>query len=128
MSVKTNRALYQLKRETKGRSRADALNSLEIKEVYTTVVQSGGGTFSAFRINEITDGSTYTFPLAASVPAATLIGISLPETYKASTPVVTRAGTDTLTSSEGTDTSITYDGTEWGLVWFTSDGISNWTV
>ena len=97
--------------------------------VYTThVILTGGGNLTANRVNEIRDGSTYTLPEAVSVSAGKWIDVYLPERYRASEPVVQRAGADTITDSTGTDTSITYNLTSWGLLRLVSDGVSNWSI
>ncbi len=91
----------------------------------TVVPQTGGGTLTALRTNELQDAdSGYLLPLANSVSANQTIRITLPERYTVGA-IVTRTGSDTI---EGTssDTSITFLGPT--AIELTSDGVSEWTL
>jgi hypothetical protein len=79
------------------------------------------------RTNELRDGNTgYTLPLANSVSVNQTITITLPDEFKTNEPVVTRAGSDTISYSGGTDTSITIDSGSSVSITLTSDGVSDW--
>jgi hypothetical protein len=96
---------------------------------FTVVPQTGGGTLTAGRTNELRDGNTgYLIPLAASVPTNTTIEISQPDRYVANEPVATRSGSDTITDKDGTDTSITFSNTSSIKISLTSDGVSDWSM
>ena len=108
---------------------ADAITAAEtgITNVTTVVPQTGGGELTALRVNELRDGNTgYTLPLADSVSANQTITITLPDEFKDDEPVVTRAGSDTISYSNGTDTSITFDALSSISITLTSDGTSDW--
>jgi len=93
----------------------------------TVVPQTGGGALIALRTNELRDGNTgYTLPLANSVSVNQTITITLPDEFKTSEPVITRAGSDTISYSGGTDTSITIDSGSSVSITLTSDGVSDW--
>jgi len=105
-----------------------ALESLT-DNLVTVIPHTGGGALSALRINELRDGNAgYTLPLANSVSANQTIQIDLPDAYRASQPVVTRSGSDTISYSGGTDTSITFNSGVSISLTLTSDGISDWGV
>lgn len=109
-----------------------AVDGAKIPEVITletrttTVIgQTGGGTLTALRVNELRDAdSGYLLPLANSVSAGQTITITLPVRYTVGA-IVTRSGSDTI---EGltSDTSITFAGPT--TVTLTSDGTSEWTI
>ena len=91
----------------------------------TVIPQTGGGTLTALRINELRDADTgYLLPLANSVSANQTITINLPERY-ATGAVVTRSGSDTIEGATS-DTSITFAGPT--SITLTSDGSSEWTL
>lgn len=77
---------------------SQSLNRIDDLIVNTTTVipQTGGGTLTALRINELQDSNTYTLPLANTVSANQVIVIELPEKYKTATPTVIRNGSDTI--------------------------------
>jgi hypothetical protein len=89
-------------------------------------VQSGGGTLLADSINEVRDSSTYTIPLANSVPANTTLTVSILDLYKSFTPTAAVSGSDTISYSGGTDTSIVFDSTTSLNLVLISDGVSDW--
>lgn len=105
-----------------------AVDALKIQTLTKVVPQVGGGELTALRVNEIRDGSAYTFPLASSVQADQTITVALPNTYRSSEPTITASGSDTLSFSGGTDTALTYDGDNYGTITLTSDGASNWSI
>lgn len=90
-------------------------------------VKSGGGTLEVFEVNELTDSNTYTLPAADSVASGGWVVVELSDKYSAQTPVVQRAGTDTISDSGGSDTSVTFDGGSIA-VRFISDGVSDWRI
>tara|TARA_R110000850_G_scaffold223401_1_gene349099 strand:- start:771 stop:3137 length:2367 start_codon:yes stop_codon:yes gene_type:complete len=98
----------------------------DIGATNTVIPQTGGGTLTALRTNEIRDSGAYTLPLANAVLVNQTIIITLPSRYGASTPTVTRSGSDTITNIDGTDTSITFAGS--AKLSLTSDGVSNWSL
>lgn len=93
----------------------------------TAILQVGGGTLSALRLNRLSDSSTYTLPLANSVSANQWLDVTLPNEFSAFTPTVQRGGSDTITDSVGTDTSILFDS---GAITIrlVSDGVSDWSL
>lgn len=91
----------------------------------TVIPQTGGGTLTALRINELQDAGAYFFPLANSVSANQTIIIDLPEKFGSFAPTVTRLGSDTITGATA-DTSITFAGPTRVLA--TSDGVSDWRI
>jgi len=98
-------------------------------QVNTVIPQTGGGALTALRINEIQDGNTaYTLPLADSVLVNQIITITLPDEFKDNEPVVTRAGSDTISYSGGTDTSIVMDLGSSVTIVLISDGVSEWRL
>jgi hypothetical protein len=94
----------------------------------TVIPQTGGGLLTALRTNELQDSGAYTLPLANSVLINQIIEISLPDEFKAFAPVVSRAGSDTISYSGGTDTSIAFDSGSSVSIKLTSDGISDWRL
>jgi len=103
-----------------------ALDAL-IARTTTVIPQTGGGTLTALRINQLRDASTYTLPLANSILVNQTIIISLPDEFSASEPTVQRGGSDTITDSTGTDTSILFDSGSITIT-LTSDGVSDWSL
>lgn len=99
-----------------------------IAEPSTTKVipQTGGGTLTALRINELHDGSTYTLPLANSVDINQIITIALPDTFKAFAPVVQRAGADLIRNSTGVHSD--FDFASPTTVQLTSNGVDEWSI
>lgn len=94
----------------------------------TSIPQTGGGTLTALRINELQDASTYTLPLANSVLVNQYIDIELPSEFAASQPTVQRGGADTITYQNGTDTSILFDGGTSIALRLYSDGSTDWRL
>ncbi len=92
-----------------------------------TTPLTGGGNLTAYAINELQDGSTYTLPAADSVVANGWTLVELADEYSASTPTVQRAGSDTITDSGGTDTEVLFNSGSVS-VRFISDGISDWRI
>jgi len=93
-----------------------------------TNVLSGGGALTAQVVNILTDGSTYTLPLANSVGANEDLIVELPDEFKAFTPTVSRTSTDTITSSSGSDTDVLFNTNTLQSLRFTSDGSSDWSI
>ncbi len=91
----------------------------------TVIPQTGGGTLTALRTNELRDADLgYLLPLANSVSVNQEITINLPERY-ATGAIVTRSGGDTIEGATS-DTSITFAGAT--SIKLTSDGVSKWTL
>jgi len=90
------------------------------------IEHTGGGALTASRTNELQDSGTYTLPLANSVAKNKTITIDLPSTFGASTPSVTRSGSDDITDQNGTDTVINFAGP--ATITLTSDGVSVWRI
>lgn len=97
-----------------------------VSGVWTVVPQTGGGTLTARRVNELRDGNTYLFPLASSVAANETIVIDLPSKYSANQPKVQRTSSDLIEDINGTDTEIQFVGS--ARVYATSDGVSKWII
>ena len=102
-------------------------NTTSITNLTTVIPQTGGGTLTAKRDNQLRDANTYTLPLAASVLVNETITISLPDESSASQPTVQRGGSDTITDVNGTDTSILFDAGSISIT-LTSDGVSDWSL
>jgi len=99
-----------------------------LASITTVVVQTGGGALTALRINEIQDAGAYTLPTASSIAVNQIITITLPDKFKAFSPTVTRAGSDTISYSAGTDTSITLNSGNSESFSLTSNGVSDWRL
>jgi hypothetical protein len=97
-----------------------------LTDVWSVVPQTGGGTLSAKRVNELQDGSTYSIPLASSVAAEETMVIDLPSTYGAFEPLCNISGGDTVTDVNGSDTAIQFLGP--ARLTLTSDGVSVWRL
>ena len=93
-----------------------------------SIAFTGGGILLANRINELQDGSTYTMPLANSVPAGAWVQVELPDEFSQSTPTVQRGGADTITDVNGPDTAVLFNTLTSIVVRFVSDGISDWRI
>ena len=89
---------------------------------------SGGGNLSAYRNNVLTDGSTYTLPLAASVPANTILAVSMLDTHKGFQPLVQRAGADLLRRAAGTDTAMLMQQGQKVSFTLVSNGVDEWRI
>tara|TARA_Y100001956_G_C4062085_1_gene159901 strand:- start:151 stop:618 length:468 start_codon:yes stop_codon:yes gene_type:complete len=99
---------------------ADSLNAIAIP-------QTGGGTLTEGRINEIQDSLGYFLPKADSVPANTTITILITDKFAAEAPTIF-ANTvipDTIKDELNTYSGILFDA---GAVSITliSDGVSEW--
>ncbi|WP_372857602.1 hypothetical protein [Pseudoalteromonas sp.] len=95
--------------------------------INTVIPQTGGGTLTALRENELRDALTYTLPLANSIDADQTITITLPDEFAVSTPLVLAGGSDTITDSAGADTEILFDSGSITIT-LTSDGVSGWSL
>lgn len=110
-----------------GTNWAVAINDdLVLEEVNTVIPQTGGGTLTALRTNELRDGLTYTLPSASSINADQTITITQPDEYVINEPLVQADGADTITDKNGSDTEILFNQSGSVVVTLTSDGISNW--
>ena len=98
----------------------------KVAPIGTAIAHTGGGTLEALRLNQLRDSSAYTLPAANSVSVNDTILIELQDEFNSSTPVVNRAGADTITDRNGTDTSITFAGA--AVIRLTSDGTSDWSL
>jgi hypothetical protein len=91
----------------------------------TVIPQTGGGTLTALRINEIRDANAgYLLPLANTVLVNQTITITLPLRYAVGA-IVTRSGSDTI-EADTSDTSITFEGAT--IIELTSNGVSEWSI
>jgi len=87
---------------------------------------SGGGALSAEWENALTDASTYTLPLANSVPVDTVILISKADVARNLTPAFDCSGADTILWLSGTATGINID-VLWGdCIRLSSNGTNQW--
>ena len=104
---------------------SDFFPSSDGAAVDTVIPQTGGGTLTALRINELRDADAgYLLPLANTVLANQIITITLPLRYAVGA-IVTRSGGDTIEGATS-DTSITFEGAT--IIELTSDGVSKWSI
>lgn len=89
---------------------------------------SGGGSLSAYRNNVLTDASTYTLPLANSVPANAILVISMLDTHKAFQPTVQRSGSDLIRRAAGTDTAILMQQGQKVSFTLITNGVDEWRI
>jgi len=107
----------------KPKSRVDLeTNAQLIKVKYL----SGGGSLFAEWENVLTDASTYTLPLANSVPADTIILISKSDLARNLTPAVDCSGADTISWLSGTGTGINLDVLWDDCIRLSSNGTNQW--
>lgn len=105
-----------------GQLQKNGVNVTVISDSFVVPI-SGGGLLTANRINEITDGNTgYLLPLAASVPANSVITITL--NVIGVTPRIDANGIDTITRLGVIDTSIVFDAPT--TIQLASNGVTNW--
>ena len=91
------------------------------------IPHTGGGVLTAGgEENQLRDSDSYTVPLATSVDANTVCIVTLPNTYEASTPTITRTGSDLFENADGTDTDIAILGAVKLIL--TSNGEDKWFV
>jgi len=95
---------------------------------FTANYLSGGGNLSAYRNNVLTDASTYTLPLAASVPANTILVVSMLDTHKGFQPLVQRAGSDLIRRAAGTDTAMLMQQAQKVSFTLVSNGVDEWRI
>ena len=93
-----------------------------------TLPKTGGGTLSAGYKNELRDSNTYTLPAADSLPANSVLTVSIPDKYRSSTPTVDADGADTITDEKGADTEVLFDAGQSMDVDFITDGVSDWRI
>lgn len=91
---------------------------------------TGGGTLTSFRVNQIQDGGTYSFPAADSLADGEQLTVEVPAFVANSfNPVLQVDGSDTIKTPAGaTDTTYTFDTSQRRVRTFTSDGTSQWTI
>jgi hypothetical protein len=95
----------------------------------TTVrTMSGGGALTPYSAHDITDSSTYTLPLASSVPNGGFVDVIKPEQYKGNQPIVSRSGSDVIRYNGGTDTSVRYNLNYRSGLRYKSNGINEWSI
>ena len=99
-----------------------------VPAIIETVVLSGGGALTAFRNNTITDSGAYTFPLANSVDADSVLVISVPDRYSASTPSFTASGADMLRRKTGTYNTFGFRSGYKRSYTFISNGTDEWYI
>lgn len=107
----------------------DALNlETDDRNITDPVVKlrTGGGNLTAYEINELQDGNTYTLPAANSVPNNGWVLVELSLEHSEFTPTVQRAGSDTITGL-AVDTNVLFDGGTTS-VRFVSNGVNNWRI
>jgi hypothetical protein len=122
VGVKTNNA--ELYANVAANTLAIAANTLAISKVIPHTVS---GTFTAGgQINQMRDSGVFTMPLASDYEADTILVAELPKTFTASTPTLTRNGSDLFRDDAGTDTSITWAGS--ARITFTTNGINEWSL
>lgn len=99
----------------------------------TTLLIADGSALSADQVNEIQATQSNPLPLAASVPANTMLKITVPETYKDITTTHLASGSDTTTDSSGTLPSVDdpvagfiFNWPNGGTLFITSNGVDNW--
>lgn len=95
-----------------------------------TTVQTltGGGALTPYTANEFTDASTYTLPLASTVPSGGFIIAGKSETFKGNQPIVSRAGSDNIRYNGGTDTSVRFTLNYGHSLRFKSNGSNEWSI
>lgn len=89
---------------------------------------SGGGLLTARFTHELNDSSTYTLPLANSVPAKTVLICGKSETFKAQNPVLQRSGSDVIRYGGGTDTELRFSAPYMHSLRFVSNGSNEWSI
>lgn len=116
---------------------AAAVNTVNGKagDVYLNTVntRADGELLLTNDVNEIQATQSNPLPLAASVPANTVIKITVPETYKGITTTHLASGSDTTTDSNGTLPSVedpvagfVFNWPSGGTLFVTSNGVDNW--
>ncbi len=95
---------------------------------FTANYLSGGGNLSAYRNNVLTDGSTYTLPLAASVPENTILVVSMLDLHKGFQPLVQRSGSNLIRRAAGTDTAMLMQQARKISFTLVSNGVDEWRI
>jgi hypothetical protein len=95
-----------------------------------TIVRTmtGGGALTPFTAHDLTDSSTYTLPLASTVPSGGFIDATKPEQFKGNQPIVARSGSDIIRYNGGTDTSVRYTLNYRSGLRYKSNGINEWSI
>ena len=99
-----------------------------VPAIIETLVLSGGGSLTAMRNNTITDAGAYTFPLANTVAAGTVLVISVPDRYSASQPTFTASGADMLRRKTGTYNTFGFRSGYKRSYTFISNGTDEWYI
>jgi len=99
-----------------------------VPAIIETIVLSGGGALTAMRNNTITDAGAYTFPLANTVDADTVLVISIPDRYSASQPSFTASGSDMLRRKTGTYNTFGFRSGFKRSYTFISNGTDEWYI
>lgn len=99
-----------------------------VPAIIETVVLSGGGALTAFRNNTVTDAGAYTFPLANSVTAGSVLVVSIPDRYSAFQPTFTASGSDMLRRKTGTYNTFQYRSAAKRSYTFISNGSNEWYI
>ena len=95
----------------------------------TTVrTMTGGGALTSYTAHDLTDSSTYTLPLASTVPAGGFVDCVKPEQYKGFQSVVSRSGSDNIRYNGGTDTSVRFNLNYRSGLRFKSNGVDEWSI
>lgn len=89
---------------------------------------SGGGALTSYTAHDLTDSSTYTLPLASTVPAGGFVDCVKPEQYKGFQSVVSRSGSDNIRYNGGTDTSVRFNLNYRSGLRFKSNGVDEWSI
>lgn len=97
-----------------------------VPAIIETIVLSGGGALTAFRNNTVTDAGAYTFPLANSVTAGSVLVVSIPDRYSAFQPTFTASGSDMLRRKTGTYNTFQYRSAAKRSYTFISNGSNEW--
>ena len=77
-------------------------------------------------INQIRDSGAFTMPLASNVAANVVLIVELPEKFANNTPTITASGANTFSTGTDTDTVINFNGA--GMLTFTSNGSTEWSL
>ena len=99
-----------------------------VPAIIETLVLSGGGSLTAMRNNTITDAGAYTFPLANTVAAGTVLVISVPDRYSAFQPSFTASGSDMLRRKTGTYNTFGFRSGYKRSYTFISNGTDEWYI
>lgn len=101
----------------------------QIQFLKTAIYQDSGATLSLYRINSLTDASTFKLPVATTIKDKQVIFVNLPDRFSSNQPIVEveNVTTDTMTDIDGTDINLKFDGGSQGI-WFVKNGANNWDL